>query len=167
MQQRDFPAVEVVKLCRDLAAHGVAIWIDGGWGVDALVGRETRPHADVDIVIEQRDVATLRAVLQQQGFADHPRDDTRPWNFVLANRDGLQVDVHVIVLDAQGNGRYGPRQNNQSYPADALTGRGTIEGYPLRCLSAGYQIDNRSGYDLRETDRHDLRVLARTRARQA
>ena len=27
-------------------------WLDGGWGVDALVGGETRAHGDVDIVVE-------------------------------------------------------------------------------------------------------------------
>lgn len=30
------------------------VWLDGGWGVDALLGRQTRPHDDMDIVIEQK-----------------------------------------------------------------------------------------------------------------
>ena len=24
--------------------EGLAVWVDGGWGVDALVGRQTREH---------------------------------------------------------------------------------------------------------------------------
>ena len=49
MQDLDFPASQVLKLCRDLHAHSIEIWIDGGWGVDALLGTQTRPHSDVDI----------------------------------------------------------------------------------------------------------------------
>jgi hypothetical protein len=30
------------------------LWIDGGWGVDALLGSQTREHGDLDVVIEVR-----------------------------------------------------------------------------------------------------------------
>ncbi|MEM6356356.1 MAG: hypothetical protein AAF844_11840, partial [Pseudomonadota bacterium] len=58
------------------------VWLDGGWGIDALIGRQTRPHEDVDIVIEERHAESLVLSLRQAGFADVPRDDTRPCNFV-------------------------------------------------------------------------------------
>jgi polyisoprenoid-binding protein YceI len=31
---------------------GCRFWVEGGWGVDALVGRQTRPHRDLDIDID-------------------------------------------------------------------------------------------------------------------
>jgi len=31
------------------ALHGTDVWIGGGWGVDALVGEQTRPHGDLDL----------------------------------------------------------------------------------------------------------------------
>lgn len=40
---------------------GVRIWLDGGWAVDARLGRQTRRHADLDIVVEQRDLGPLVA----------------------------------------------------------------------------------------------------------
>jgi len=43
----------VVAFCRGLRALGIEIWLDGGWGVDALLGEQTRPHKDLDIVVEQ------------------------------------------------------------------------------------------------------------------
>jgi len=43
----------VVAFCRRLRALGIEIWLDGGWGVDALLGEQTRPHEDLDIVVEQ------------------------------------------------------------------------------------------------------------------
>lgn len=32
-----------------LDAVGLRTWVAGGWGVDALVGRETRMHRDLDV----------------------------------------------------------------------------------------------------------------------
>ncbi len=40
----------VLDLCDEL---GITVWMDGGWGVDALLGTQTRPHRDLDIVIRQ------------------------------------------------------------------------------------------------------------------
>jgi len=35
-----------------LDAQGIRIWLDGGWGVDACLGSQTRRHGDLDIVID-------------------------------------------------------------------------------------------------------------------
>lgn len=34
----------LVEILRLLEAAGIAVWLDGGWGVDALLGRQTRSH---------------------------------------------------------------------------------------------------------------------------
>jgi len=154
------PAARVAELCRGLDAAGIAIWIEGGWGVDALVGAQTRAHRDLDVVVEEKDLAALRAFLEVRGFADAPQPDTRPWNFVLADADGFAIDVHVIVFDAGGDGIYGPPGNGQRYPAMAFGGRGVVDGTPVRCLSPEFQMANHAGYALGETDRHDMRLLA-------
>lgn len=76
----------------------IGIWLDGGWAVDAWLGGQTRPHADIDIVIEARDLATLVEALRTRGYADVPRDDTRPWNFadVLALCDRFAIDIPAM-----------------------------------------------------------------------
>ncbi len=33
-------------------ADGIDVWLDGGWGVDALLGHQTREHDDLDLVVE-------------------------------------------------------------------------------------------------------------------
>jgi len=48
-------AQDVLNLCKGLETQGVKIWIDGGWAVDALLGKQSRPHEDVDIVIQEKD----------------------------------------------------------------------------------------------------------------
>lgn len=40
---------DVVKLYKLFEENGIEVWIDGGWGIDALLGEQTRPHQDLDI----------------------------------------------------------------------------------------------------------------------
>lgn len=66
-------------------SHGITVWVDGGWGVDALLGRHTRPHRDLDIALRHSDVPKLRALLGERSYQDVLRDDTRDCNFVLGD----------------------------------------------------------------------------------
>jgi len=148
-------STEVVEFCRRLRALGIEIWLDGGWGVDALLGEQTRPHEDLDIVVEQRHLEEVVALLRADGFDDVPRPDTRPCNFVLGHTDGRLVDFHVVTFDAAGNGVFEPPH---AYPASAFTGGGTIDGLAVNCLAATYQIA-RSGYTWCASDFADVRAL--------
>jgi len=138
---------------------GIDVWLDGGWGVDALLGEQTRFHADLDVIVEECDVAELRRGLAPFGFAAIPTDDRTEWNFVLADPNGRRIDVHVIVIDEHGNGLYGPPEQGVSYPASALTGSGTVGNRPVRCLTADYQVQSHTGYELNENDLHDVMAL--------
>lgn len=144
-----------------LEREGIKIWIDGGWAVDALIGEQTREHADLDVALETRFLGRLRDVLAERGFQLIPRDDTRPWNFVLGNGAGLEVDVHSFTFDENGDGVYGPPENGDYYRADALTGEGVIEGRPVRCVSAEWLVRFHTGYEIEETDFHDVTALCK------
>lgn len=152
-------AQTVATIIHRLQAAGVRVWLDGGWGVDALLGRQSRPHQDLDIVVEEMQLDEVVAGLSALGCSPVPKADTRPWNFVLGDAKGNEVDVHVIVFDESGNGIYGPPENGEAYPADAFSGRGAVGGVAVRCMSARFQIANREGYRLREADHHDIRLL--------
>jgi lincosamide nucleotidyltransferase A/C/D/E len=152
-------ADDAIKLYQELRGRGIDVWIDGGWAVDALLGTQTRPHSDLDIVLQQKDVSVVRDLLVARGFSDAPRDDTSSWNFVLAHSAGQQVDVHVIVFDGHGDGRYGPVERGLTYPAASLTGRGMIGDQPVRCISAEYLVRWHTGYELAEKDFQDVLAL--------
>jgi hypothetical protein len=89
-------SVDVVDFYRSAMQLGIEVWIDGGWCVDALLGLQTRPHKDLDIAIERKNVAALRELLNAQGYRDIKLEDARPWNFVLGDENGREIDVHVI-----------------------------------------------------------------------
>ena len=154
-------SVDVIDLYTTLENLGVETWIDGGWGVDALLGAQTRPHKDLDIAIQQKDVPMLRQVLQMRGYRDIKLEDAKAWNFVLGDENSREIDVHVIVFDDQGDGLYGPAENGEMYPAASLTGKGDIEGYTVRCISPEWMVKFHSGYQLKEKDFRDVSALCR------
>ena len=105
------PAERVKELISLFAENRIEIWLDGGWGVDALLQEQTRQHADLDIVLQEKDLPKLRELLKERGFDNVDNKDTTPWNFVLGDGES-EIDVHAIVFDEQMNGVYGelPRE---------------------------------------------------------
>jgi len=94
-------AADAIELYAELQALGINVWIDGGWGVDALLGAQTRPHKDLDIAIEEKDLSRLTAALKARGYREVIRHSQ--WNFELSDDRGRQVDVHSFVLAPDGN----------------------------------------------------------------
>ena len=152
-------ATDVISLYEICLQNAITIWIDGGWGVDALLGYQSRPHKDLDIAIQERDVSKLRELLQEKGYKEIKLATARPHNFVLGDESEHEIDIHVIVLDANGNGIFGPVGNGEMYPADSLTGTGSIAGRDVRCISPEWMVKFHSGYELQEKDYRDVSAL--------
>ena len=149
----------VLNFYNQLKNLGIEIWIDGGWGVDALVGKQTRPHNDLDIVIQRKDIPRLRELLEGQRYKELRTEDAKPWNFVLGDENDHKIDIHVIVFDDQGNGLYGPIEKGAMYPAASLTGIGSINGKTVRCISPEWMLKFHTGYELKEKDFQDVSIL--------
>ncbi|MEM6854943.1 MAG: hypothetical protein AAF593_11095 [Planctomycetota bacterium] len=150
---------DVIDFYRRFNVSGIEVWIDGGWGVDALLGYQTRTHGDLDIVIQQHDVAAALEIIKAVGFSEITRDDSRAWNFVYGDDGGRLIDFHVVKFAAYGNGIYGPIENGDFYPAEAFTGKGEIRQHAVRCISVAYQVQSHTGYALREIDYQDMQRL--------
>jgi lincosamide nucleotidyltransferase A/C/D/E len=144
----------------DVADESAArLWIDGGWGVDALLGAQTREHGDLDVAVEQHHLERLVRALERAGYARAGEPGAAAWNFLLRHPAGPCVDLHAIVLDAAGNGVLGPPEAGNAYPAASLTGRGTIAGRPVDCVSAEWVVRFHDAYTGDATDRADVLAL--------
>jgi lincosamide nucleotidyltransferase A/C/D/E len=152
---------DVTELYCKLKNSNINIWIDGGWGVDALLGKQTRFHKDLDIVVQQKDIPALRKLLSAQGYNEIKLDIARLHNLVLADDYCHEIDVHVIVLTDKGDGIYGPVQNGEIYPAASLTGKGKIGNCKVNCISAEYVVKFHSGYELKEKDYKDVLAVCK------
>jgi lincosamide nucleotidyltransferase A/C/D/E len=152
----------VLAVLDGLDDHAITAWVDGGWGIDALVGEQTREHEDLDLVVAQSALPAAQAVLQALGYRHDPTvEPGLPARLVLRDSSQRQVDVHPVVLDEQGNG-WQPLGGDAwgGYPAEGLTATGVIGGRRVRCLSPQLQIRHHLGYAPGSHDRHDLRLLA-------
>ena len=156
-----FPMKDVIDLYHRLSDADVPIWLDGGWGVDALLEEQTRMHDDLDIVIEEKNLNRFLRLMQLMGYCEIKREDTCPWNFVLGYHDGLEVDVHVVNFDEFGHGIYGPKERGVFYPAYAFEGIGKLNTTVVSCLTAEYQLKSHTGYVLREKDFKDVFALCK------
>jgi lincosamide nucleotidyltransferase A/C/D/E len=152
-------AERVIELLGALRAAGVAAAVDGGWGVDALLGRQTRPHDDLDLVVALADSARIERRLGELGFA--LAEDHRPVRFVLRDGRGAQLDFHTVTFDAHGGGiQPQPGGGSFRYPPEGFVA-GRIAGEPVRCISAEVQLLCHLGYEPAAKDRHDVGLLCR------
>ncbi|MBW2195777.1 MAG: GNAT family N-acetyltransferase, partial [Deltaproteobacteria bacterium] len=76
-------ANDVVEIMQLFDENCIEIIVDGGWGVDALLGEQTRTHEDLDVAVQHKDVEIIRKLLEEKGFKEVLRDDTWECNFVL------------------------------------------------------------------------------------
>jgi len=172
-------AQDVLELYTLLREHGVQIWIDGGWGIDALLEQQTRAHKDLDAFVAFDDLPTMTTVLSRCGFALKEIWSENRWvrhdervlligrneagneaatAFVLNDALGREIDIHVLHVDENGNGT--PTwECDLSFSPDALKGRGIIAGAPVHCLSAAMHMRTHTGYQLQDKDIQDLRLL--------
>src|SRR5262249_11126225 len=148
-------AEDVLELYDALSAQGIAIWIDGGWCVDALLGSQTRDHVDLDIAVRRGDASTTRKLLLARGFIEVRRPDSSDWNYAMADASGRTVDVHVFDYDEEGRNTYGV-----AYPHGSLTGTGTVAGREVRCVAADWMFRFKTSYSPAEKDLDDVAALA-------
>ena len=155
----DMPAERAIELYMLVDRAGIKIWIDGGWAVDALLGEQTRPHEDLDIVVQTSDLPDMLSLFAARGITEAGEDHALPWNFLLRDCANIQVDVHAIEFNTDGIPIYGAKENAIVYPD--LTGHGVIAGHPVRCTTPESLVLYRTGFQLRNRDFHDVRALCR------
>jgi lincosamide nucleotidyltransferase A/C/D/E len=152
------PASQVLALLDLVEGAGVQAWVAGGWGVDALAGRQTRRHYDLDLLIsddpgdlERVEAALTGAAYQLAESEQNPRL-AMPWRHLWRHDIGYSVEVLPVAL----------REPPFSWTGSAGSppfARGSIDGRPVPCLSAALQLTLHSGYQPRDIDAIDTGML--------
>ena len=155
----EMTASEVVAVVELLEEAGVPVWLDGGWAVDAAIGDQSRPHDDLDLVVELRHVDRLVRALGARRYA-LGRGQT-PESIELVDSEGRQVDVHPVVFTPAGNGVYRMENGHDwIYPASGFAGEGRVSGGWVRCLTPEAQMLCHEGYEPHLSSYDDVWALS-------
>jgi lincosamide nucleotidyltransferase A/C/D/E len=149
-------AQDVIEVVDRLDAAGVWYCVEGGWGVDALLGEQTREHDDVDLGVRMDEVERICAALHEF----RRRNDEWPASFVLRDSRGRQVDAHPLEFDGNGDGWQASLCGAPSrWPREHLNARGWIAGRQIRCITPELQLrwHRHDGFD--DVDWADMRAL--------
>jgi len=152
--EAEMTAADVVDIITLLEQNGIEVNVDGGWGVDALLGEQTRKHEDLDIALQYKFVPKLRELLEARGYKDIPRFDTSEWNFVLGDDKGHLIDIHAYTFDENGNNIFGI-----TYKPRHLTGTGIINDCTVKCIPPDVMVEFHTGYEKDEKDYQDVKAL--------
>jgi predicted N-acetyltransferase YhbS len=147
-------AKDAVELYELFDQHGIKVWIDGGWGVDALLGHQTRKHDDLDVALRHSNVSALCKLLEDCGYRHVPSGGSWGCNFVLGDDQSHRIDVHSFEIDTSGKNTFGC-----AYRAEHLTGVGTIDGCQVRCVAPDSMVKFHTGYPLDRNDFLDVKAL--------
>jgi lincosamide nucleotidyltransferase A/C/D/E len=149
----------VLDLLADLEARRIPVWLDGGWAIDALLGEQTRPHDDLDLVSRLDDTARIEEALGERGYV--LAGGGAPHSFELVDPEGHQVDVHPVSFSANGDGVYRMAAGDVwTFPAAGFGGSGLILGRQVPCLTPEVvMVNHTTGYALDEAHQRDVQAL--------
>lgn len=147
---------QVLDVLDMLAEARLAAWVDGGWGVEALLGAQRRAHEDLDLVVFTGNVADARTLLVDHGFTIER--DWLPTALALRHPDGRSVDLHPVEPTPDGGGDQIQLDGTRWHYDPPVAGE--IGGVRVLCCSVACQIAAHLGYEPDEVDRDDMRALA-------
>jgi lincosamide nucleotidyltransferase A/C/D/E len=163
-------AEDVISIYQNLSANDIQVWLTGGWGIDALLQKQTRPHKDLDVIMLVDDIVRMRDILSRDGYGLKELWSENSWvvgadgtetptAFVLQDSEVREVDVHAMRLDNRGNGVPAWVDEGLVFKRKDLAGEGMIAGFAVRCISPDMQVLCHMGYDLPHVQLRDLELL--------
>ncbi len=112
------PSGEVIRIVGLLERQGLSVWLDGGWGVDALAGRQTRPHDDLDVaILPSNSPTTITASTTSTGATTW-----RAFACCAARAPASHSTVSVFTLGRDGSPRHS--YTARPYLSDDIDQRG-------------------------------------------
>ena len=157
-------AADVVEVIDALESDGVDVWVYGGWGIDALLGEQTRPHDGLDVIIRTDDIEAAIGITRSLGFS--LMTDELPQGFVVRDTTDRRIDFHPVCFRGNGSAVQEIRGGGEwVFSAPGLLGTGLINGREIRCLAPEEQAVRATdqlrdmGYEPNEADRRDMRLL--------
>ena len=147
-------------------AADIPVWLFGGWGLDARIGRITREHGDVEFWVERIHAERSKAALVEAGaaaLATQPPAEACEfiWDDVL---------LSTAYFDRQPDGSFAQplgRWSDWLFPPGSFGDEpGTLDGTPVPAMSVSGMLAMkeqfprlRNGRPWRQKDINDIEIL--------
>lgn len=135
----------------------IKYWLDGGWAVDVLYGRQTREHRDIDINFDAKHTEILINKLEKIGYKIDT--DLRPVRTELYSEVYGYLDIHPFILLENGKSKQANFDGGFYEFEEDYFDNFVFEGRTIPCISLKGQKIFHTGYELREKDKHDILIL--------
>lgn len=159
----DMPANKVVSIYKFLLKNSIPSWLDGGWAVDALAHKQTRPHQDVDFLIPIKYTNKLINLFLHEGFIIDEDETELPYRLVVVNpSEFVMVDFHLVIKQKDNsmifritNYKENAPSYDYTYSSEGLSGVGKINDEEIPCITLDEQIRCRTSrkYSFEDPDR--------------
>lgn len=158
MNRKEMTTIEdLMTVINLLENSGIRYWIDGGWGVDILAGKQTRAHRDIDINFDAQHTETLLNILSE--YAYEVDTDWKPVRIELYSDKLGYLDIHPFILNADGTSKQADLEGGWYEFEKDFFGNALFEGKTIPCITVKGQKIFHSGYELRDKDIHDISIL--------
>lgn len=141
---------DLMKVIELFENTGITYWLDGGWGVDILAGKQTRIHRDIDINFDAQHTEKLLNVLLNLGYKIDT--DWKPVRIELYSDELGYLDIHPFVLSEDGTSKQADLEGGWYEFEKDYFGSAFFEGKTIPCISLKGQRVFHSGYELRDKD---------------
>ena len=142
------------EIIRFALQNGIKVYLDGGWGVDALLGRETRIHNDIDLFVEMRNYHDYIRIIKENGFVEVPMEYTTDNHTVWKDDKQRIIDLHCFAFSDDGI-----LYDGDTFPLGTFSGKGKIGDITVSCIEPLSQVMFHLGYEHDENDVHDVLLL--------
>ncbi|MBM6839472.1 lincosamide nucleotidyltransferase Lnu(P), partial [Clostridium saudiense] len=131
--------------------NNIEIWLDGGWGVDALLGKETRQHNDIDLFVEEKNYNKFIEIIKNKGFNEIVVEYTSEVHTIWSDNKLRIIDLHMFKDNCDGTICY----EGEVFQKNIFDGVGKIGNIMVSCINAKNQVLFHLGYEFGESDIHD------------
>ena len=129
------------------------VYLDGGWGVDALLKRESRIHNDIDLFVELKHYHDYIYVIKQHGFEEVNTDYTTDGHTVWKDDKQRIIDLHCFEFTDDGIVYEG-----DIFPSKTFSGIGKVGDITVSCIEPLSQVMLHLGYG---TLLNDINLISR------
>jgi len=161
---------DIIWIIELLHKNGIFIWLTGGWGIDALLGYQTRDHKDLDILLLREDIVGVNEILKKAGYhlkelwSENRKVIDKQGNqidtaFVLHDSSGREIDIHAFHYEGEQVIPDWDDTEGIQITKAGLEHTGSIAGVKVCCVSPQLQFLFHTGYTLPDYQVQDMRLL--------